>query len=154
MIELTTLSIGEPSRETFALFKQDASIPDEHRDAVLRMHLKSAMAAIQAVTNKTLLPSRLQVTVSDREDNDAVMLYQSVKAIVSVTDGQGEPLSYSRDGRCIKPDNYTPTVIVTYDTDVDGCGLGALQSVVSRYAVALYDHESVATLNAIKASAL
>ena len=152
MIELTTLSVCKPHDEVFSLFRQDASIPDEHRDAVLRMHLKSAMIAIQEVANRSLLKSVLRLTVSEREDNDPVRLYQSPATIVSVTDGSGAPLGYTRQGPWLTPDRYTSTVIVTYETAVEEGALDALASAVSRYAVALYDHEDISVLNAIKAS--
>ena len=152
MIELTTLSACKPHDEVFSLFRQDASIPDEHRDAVLRMHLKSAMIAIQEVADRSLLKSVLRLTVSEREDNDPVRLYQSPETIVSVTDGSGAPLGYTRQGPWLTPDRYTSTVIVTYETAVEEGTLDALASAVSRYAVALYDHEDVSVLNSIKAS--
>ena len=152
MIELTTLSVCKPHDEVFSLFRQDASIPDEHRDAVLRMHLKSAMITIQEVADRTLLKSVLRLTVSEREDNDPVRLYQSPETIVSVTDGSGAPLGYTRQGPWLTPDRYTSTVIVTYETAVEEGALDALASAVSRYAVALYDHEDISVLNAIKAS--
>ena len=47
---------------------------------------------------------------------------------------------------------YTPTVIVSYETAVDEGALDTLASAVSRYAVALYDHEDISVLNSIKAS--
>lgn len=152
MIELTTLSACKPHDEVFSLFRQDASIPDEHRDAVLRMHLKSAMIAIQEVANRSLLKSVLRLTVSEREDNAPVRLYQSPETILSVTDGHGNAIGYTMQGLWLTPDRYTPTVIVSYETAVDEGALDALASAVSRYAVALYDHEDISVLNAIKAS--
>ena len=152
MIELTTLSACTPHDGVFSLFRQDASIPDEHRDAVLRMHLKSAMIAIQEVANRSLLKSVLRLTVSEREDNDPVRLYQSPATIVSVTDGNDAALGYTMQGPWLTPDCYTSTVIVTYETAVEEGALDALASAVSRYAVALYDHEDVSVLNSIKAS--
>ena len=45
------------------------------------------MMAIQEVANRSLLKSVLRLTVSEREDNDPVRLYQSPATIVSVIDG-------------------------------------------------------------------
>ena len=79
-------------------------------------------------------------------------LYQSPATIVSVIDGNDVALGYTMQGPWLTPDRYTSTVIVTYETAVEEGALDALASAVSRYAVALYDHEDITVLNAIKAS--
>lgn len=154
MIELQTLDIAETPKEVFTLFKQDAAIPDEFRDAVLRMYLKASLKAIQEAADKSMLPCTLKVIASEREGNVPVRLYQTPDEILSVTDGQGNAIPFTRDGRFIKLEAFTPCVQVTYKTKPAIADIVTLEAVVSQYAVAMYEHETPEVLNQIKAAAV
>ena len=150
MIRLNTIEAEEPKREHLSMFKQYASVPDNSRDALLTVLLRSAMKAVQEAADKSLLPCTLELVVSEREDNDFVKLYQTPDEILSVTDGAGKAIDYKRDSNFIRCFMFTPTVIVRYKTkpmrDAE-----ALLPVVFQYATALYDGESTDTLNKILA---
>lgn len=151
MIRLNTIETAEPKREHLSMFKQYASVPDNSRDALLTVLLRSAMKAVQEAADKSLLPCTLELVVSEREDNDFVKLYQTPDEILSVTDGAGNALDFKRDSNFIRCFMFTPTVIVRYKTQPVLRDAEALLSVVFQYATALYDGESTDTLNKILA---
>lgn len=153
MITLKTLEIAEPKREHLSMLKQYASVPDDSRDALLKTLLNRAMRIVQEAANKTLLPSTLELTVSDRHQmyEDTVHLYQDPDEIISVTDGEGVAIDYVRSGRFLCHLPYVDTIIVDYTTKPALPEADALLAVVLQYATALYDGADSATLNQILA---
>lgn len=153
MISLKTLKMAPPTREHLSMLKQYASVPDDSRDALLKTLLVQAFKMVQEASDKTLLPSTLELTVSERHQtyDDMVRLYQCPDEILSVVDGDGVALDYSRSGQMLHCLPWVDTVVVTYTTkptltEADTLLVSALQ-----YATALYDGADAATLNSILA---
>ena len=153
MITLKTLGIAQPTREHLSMLKQYASVSDNSRDALLKTLLVQAFKIVQETSDKTLLPSKLELTVSERHQayDDMVRLYQCPDEIISVTDGDGVALDYSRSGRILHCLPWTDTVVVTYTTKPSLAEADTLLVVVLQYATALYDGADTATLNSILA---
>jgi len=142
MIRLTIDRCAEPQVSQLAMLKQYASVPDSSRDALLKLLLTRAMKTVQEAADKSLLPSTLTLTVTEREDNAAIRLYQTPDTIESVKDGKGEAIDYVRKGNSLLPRSFTETVVVTYTTRPDPAQADSLFAVVLQYATALYDGAS------------
>lgn len=152
MIRLTTLSSAEPQREHLAALKAYASVPDSSMDDLLVVLLRTAFKMVQEAADKPLLAAALEVEVSDRDDNAAVVLYQGRNAVItSVTDGQGTALGYDVRGNLLFPYVLTPVVRVRYNTIPDLAEGARLLPVVYQYATALYDGADSKTLAEILA---
>ena len=151
MIQLKTIECAEINREQLVAFKQYASVPDDTRDALLKILLHTAMKQVQKSADKSLLPGTFEVTCSERDTNDAVRMYQTVSEVLSVTDGNGAALDYTRNGAYVQPNKFTDTVIIRYRTAPVLPDADALLPVVLQYATALYDGESTDTLSSILA---
>ena len=142
MIRLTIDKCAEPQVSQLAMLKQYASVPDSSRDALLKLLLTRAMKTVQEAADKSLLPSSLTLTVTEREENVAVKLYQTPDTIESVEDGKGNALKHTVSGNVLILDDYTETVVVKYTTRPDPAQADSLFAVVLQYATALYDGAS------------
>lgn len=145
MIDLDIIERGTIPAEWLDGMKAYASISDGSQDAWLRICLNRAVLTVQEKADRSLVACTLRV--SDEDAMGGVRLYQSVKDIVSVTDGRGVEHEFSQDGRMI----YTMTekAVVTYTTEPVQGDIDSLLIVVYQYATALYDGQDSRTLASI-----
>lgn len=148
MIRLDIIECAEPQKPQLDMLKQYASVPDSSRDALLKLLLKRAMKTVQDTAGKSLLPCKLKLTVSERtiDDGVAVRLYHTPDRIVSVTDGYGNDIAFTRDNDVLLLSAHVETAVVTYTTRPDPAQADSLFAVVLQYATALYDGADTATL--------
>jgi hypothetical protein len=141
MIRLDIIECAEPQKAQLDMLKQYASVPDNSRDALLKLLLTRAMKTVQDTAGKSLLPCTLKLTVSERarEDGNIVKLYHTPEDIVSVHNGEDDDIGFTRDGNLLLLSAYAETVIVTYKTRPDPAQADSLFAVVLQYATALYD---------------
>ena len=145
MIDLEIIQRADVPAEWIAGVKAYAGIADDSHDAWLKTCITRAVLSVQEKADKSLIACTLRV--ADDDAAGGVRLYQSVKNIVSVTDGKGVEHGFSMDGRMV----YTMTekAIVTYTTEPIEGNIDALLPVVYQYATAIYDGQDSKTLAAI-----
>lgn len=145
MIDLEIIEKGTIPAAWLNGLKSYASIPDDTQDAWLQICLNRAVLSVQEKADKSLVACTLRV--SDEDAMEGVRLYQSVKDIVSVTDGRGVEHEFSQAGRMV----YTMTekAVVTYRTEPIQADIDSLLIVVYQYATALYDGQDSRTLASI-----
>ena len=141
MIRLDIIECAEPQKAQLDMLKQYASVPDNSRDALLKLPLTRAMKTVQDTAGKSLLPCKLKLTVSERarEDGNVIKLYHTPDEIISVNSGEDDDIGFTRDGNLLLLSAYAETVIVTYKTRPDPAQADSLFAVVLQYATALYD---------------
>lgn len=145
MIDLEIVEKAEIPQEWLTGLKAYAAIADNANDVWLFSCLTRAVLSVQEKANKSLIACTLRVT--DEEAISGVYLYQSVKDIISVTDGRGAACGYSRAGRVIF--TMTEKASITYTTEPTQGNIDLLLPVVYEYATALYDGQDSKTLAAI-----
>lgn len=145
MIDLEIIERADIPSDWLAGFKAYAAIADDAQDNHLLAYLTRAVLTVQEKADKSLIACTLRVMEDEAEGG--VRLYQSVKDIVSVTDGRGVEHSFSQDGRMV----YTMTekAVVTYTTEPVQGNVDYLLPVVYQYATALYDGQDSRTLASI-----
>lgn len=148
MIRLDIIECAEPQKAQLDMLKQYASVPDNSRDALLKLLLTRAMKTVQDTAGKSLLPCTLKLTVSERarEDGNVIKLYHTPDEIISVNSGEDDDIGFTRDGNLLLLSAYAETVIVTYKTRPDPAQADSLFAVVLQYATALYDGADTAQL--------
>lgn len=143
MIELNIIEKAEVSAEWLQQFKAYASIADDAQDSLLYAILTKAVLTVQQKANKSLIACTFELHEDEVEDN-TVRLYQTVDAVVSVTDGKGHAEYWQPHSRNLRV--YADSVVVTYRTEPREGDQQALLPVVYQYATALYDGEDSKTL--------
>lgn len=145
MIDLEIIERADIPTDWLEGFKAYASISDSSFDRHLNAYLTRAVLTVQEKADRSLIACTLRVT--EEEAEAGVRLYQSVKEIVSVTDGRGVEHEFSTNGRMV----YTMTdkAVVTYTTEPLQGNIDMLLPVVYEYATALYDGQDSKTLAAI-----
>lgn len=145
MIDLEIIERAEVPADWIEQFKAYAAISGNASDSWLKTCVTRAVLSVQEKADKSLIACTFNVREEDALGG--VRLYQTVKDIVSVTDGKGESHEFSVDGRMV----YTMTekASVTYTTEPLQGNVDMLLPVVFEYATALYDGQDSRTLASI-----
>lgn len=147
MIELEIIERNELPAEWMAGFKAYASVADESQDALLESLLLRSVLRVQEMADRTILGCRFRLAENEVEDG-VIRLYQSVKSIDRVTDGEGNEIRYTRANRTLSC-GVVDAVVVEYTTEATAGNVDELLPVVYQYATALYDGQDSRTLAAI-----
>ena len=145
MIDLEIIERAVIPSEWLAGAKAYAAIADNASDAWFLSCLTRAVLTVQEKADKSLIACTIRV--SDEEARTGVRLYQSVKDIVAVTDGNGIGQAYSVNGRMVYV--MSERASVTYTTAPSQGNIDMLLPVVYQYATALYDGQDNQTLASI-----
>lgn len=145
MVDLEIIERAEVPAEWVAGAKAYAAIADNSHDHWLKTCITRAVLSVQEKADKSLIACTLRVTEEDA--TGGVRLYQSVKDIVSVTDGRGVEHGFSQDGRIVH--TMTEKAVITYTTEPIAGNIDLLLPVVYQYATALYDGQDSKTLASI-----
>lgn len=138
MIRLTLISADDIRCEWLQELRRYAAVPDDSQDALLLDLLQCAALVVQEYADESFLPCTFRLDVHGH-GGGRVRLYQDVSRVVSVTDGEGNAVPFSLSGRMLIPERSTEDLSVVYDTMPEEGGVARLQTVVIRYATALYD---------------
>lgn len=147
MIELEIIERNELPAEWMAGFKAYASVADESQDALLESLLLRSVLRVQEMADRTILGCRFRLAENEVEDG-IIRLYQSVKSIDRVTDGEGNEIRWTRANRTLSC-GVVDEVVVEYTTEATAGNVDELLPVVYQYATALYDGQDSRTLAAI-----
>lgn len=147
MIELEIIERNELPAEWMAGFKAYASVADESQDALLESLLLRSVLRVQEMADRTILGCRFRLAENEVEDG-VIRLYQSVKSIDRVTDGEGNEIRYTRANRTLSC-GVVDAVVVEYTTEATAGNVDELLPIVYQYAIALYDGQDSRTLAAI-----
>lgn len=150
MIRISIISAPDPDCGALEELRRYASVPDSSHDALLRGLLKRASMAVQEYADISVIPCTFRLTV-DEYDGRPVRLYQSSPEIVSVNNGDGNPVAWSLSGSLLSISGGAGTLVVVYKTTPDEGEVDRLMPVVLRYATALYDGLGGDELSAILA---
>lgn len=142
MINLSIIEKSEPSADWFSMMKSYASVADDAQDALLQSLFNRAVLRVQEMADKSLLACTIRLEAD--EAKEGVRLYQSVKDIISVKDGNGNAVEYSQEERTIYA--FADEVVVEYTTEPNAADIEDLLPVVYQYATALYDGQDNRTL--------
>lgn len=137
MIELDIIETNELPAEWLEGLKAYASVADDSQDAILTPLLLRAIYRVQEKADKTILPCKLRLEETEVE-NGIVRLYQTIKSIDRVTDGEGNEIRWTRANRTLSCGNVD-SVVVEYTTQANEGNIHELMPVVYQYAAALYD---------------
>lgn len=145
MIEVRIISHSDIKTEWLENFKAYASIADNGRDAMLQMILKSAILKIQEMADESILDCTIEV-VDTAPESAEMRLYQSVDAVVRVTDGNGNILAYKQNERQLHLAQIVDIVKCEYTTLANPAMVDALLLTAYQYATFVYDgdYESAA----------
>lgn len=146
MITLDTIEIGAMPSGALDGFKAYAAVADNSQDMLLISMLTRAMLRVQEMADRSLLSCTFRLT--DDETDGLVRLYQSVKDIVSVKDGEGNAITYTKASRTLSV-GHASSVVVEYTTQANEGAIKELLPVVYQYAAALYDGQDSKALAAI-----
>ena len=146
MITLDTIEIGSLPQGCLEGFKAYAAISDESQDALASSMLTRAMLRVQEQADRSLIPCTFRL--EDDEVDGLVRLYQNIDQIVSVKDGNGQAIAWTRAGRTLSV-GMVQSVVVEYTTKVEVGNVVDLLPVVYQYAAALYDGQDSRTLASI-----
>ena len=146
MITLDTIEIGSLPQGCLDGFKAYAAISDESQDMLASSMLTRAMLRVQEQADRSLLPCTFRL--EDDEVDGLVRLYQNIDQIVSVKDGNGQAIAWTRAGRTLSV-GMVQSVVVEYTTKVEVGNVVDLLPVVYQYATALYDGQDSRTLASI-----
>lgn len=118
MIRLTTIETGEPTQEMLIDLRKHAAVPDKSQDALLMSYIRKALPMVQDAADVSLVPETLVLEVTEREDNSPIRLYKTIDRVISVVDGDGQPVPFKVAAGFVKPGVFTPEVVITYTTKV------------------------------------
>lgn len=147
MIELEIIERNELPAQWLTGFKAYASVADESQDALLESLLIRAVLQVQEMADRSILGCRFRLSEDEIEDG-VIRLYQSVKSVDRVADGEGNEVRYTRANRTISC-GVTNGLVVEYTTEATEGNISDLMPVVYQYAAALYDGQDSRTLAAI-----
>ena len=138
MIRLELIEVAEPSDYALEDLKRYAAVADEAQDTLLRSAIANAFDKVQRTADVALLPGRWKVCA---EDHTRVLNVYMGGRVVSVTDGNGNAVSFNQRGRkvYVGSDDY---VEVEFTTEVIPAEYARLLPVVCQYATALYDGQT------------
>ena len=144
MITLNIIESSRPSAEWLEGLKAYASVPDASQDSLLESLLLRACMRVQEMADRSLLASTLRLE-EDEVENGVVRLYQTIAEVLTVTDGEGNALAWTKATRTVSV-GAADHVVVTYRTEPRDGDIAELLPVVYQYATALYDGEDPRTL--------
>ena len=144
MITLNIIESSRPSAEWLEGLKAYASVPDASQDTLLESLLMRACTRVQEMADRSLLACTLRLE-EDEVENGLVRLYQTIAEVLTVTDGEGNPLVWAKATRTVSV-GAADHVVVTYRTEPRDGDIAELLPVVYQYATALYDGEDPRTL--------
>ena len=138
MIRLELIEVAEPSDYALEDLKRYAAVADEAQDTLLRSAIANAFDKVQRTADVALLSGRWKVCA---EDHTRVLNVYMGGRVVSVTDGNGNAVSFNQRGRkvYVGSDDY---VEVEFTTEVIPADYARLLPVVCQYATALYDGQT------------
>lgn len=138
MIRLELIEVAEPSDYALEDLKRYAAVADEAQSILLRSALANAFDKVQRTADVALLPGRWKICA---EDYPRVLNVYMGGRVVSVTDGNGNAVSFNQRGRrvYVGSDDY---VEVEFTTEVIPAEYARLLPVVCQYATALYDGQT------------
>lgn len=148
-MELRITECTGPLADHLEQFKQYASIPDDSRDGVLLKMLKDAMLSVQEYSDTALLPCSFELVVYNVKYYQDIRLYQGGKTVISVKDGDGNDLEYSRIGNRLRMKQASAVVTVKYSNEINIAEAEKLQPIVWQLATAIYDGEDAKAQAAI-----
>ena len=146
MITLDTIEIGSLPQGCLDGFKAYAAISDESQDMLVASMLTKAMLRVQEQADRSLIPCTFRL--EDDEVDGLVRLYQNIDQIVSVKDGNGQAIAWTKAGRTLSV-GMVSSVVVEYTTKASEGNVIDLLPVVYQYAAALYDGQDSRTLASI-----
>lgn len=146
MITLDTIEIGSLPQGCLEGFKAYAAISDESQDMLVSSMLTRAMLRVQEQADRSLIPCTFRL--EDDEVDGLVRLYQNIDQIVSVKDGNGQAIAWTKAGRTLSV-GMVSSVVVEYTTQAQEGNVIDLLPVVYQYAAALYDGQDSRTLASI-----
>ena len=146
MITLDTIEIGSLPQGCLEGFKAYAAISDESQDMLVSSMLTRAMLRVQEQADRSLIPCTFRL--EDDEVDGLVRLYQNIDQIVSVKDGNGQAIAWTKAGRTLSV-GMVSSVVVEYTTKASEGNVIDLLPVVYQYAAALYDGQDSRTLASI-----
>ena len=146
MITLDTIEIGSLPQGCLEGFKAYAAISDESQDMLVASMLTRAMLRVQEQADRSLIPCTFRL--EDDEVDGLVRLYQNIDQIVSVKDGNGQAIAWTKAGRTLSV-GMVSSVVVEYTTQAQEGNVIDLLPVVYQYAAALYDGQDSRTLASI-----
>lgn len=144
MITLNIIESSRPSAEWLEGLKAYASVPDASQDSLLESLLLRACMRVQEMADRSILACTLQLE-EDEVENGLVRLYQTIAEVLTVTDGEGNPLEWSKGNHAVSV-GAADHVVITYRTEPREGNVAELLPVVYQYATALYDGEDPRTL--------
>lgn len=146
MYRTIVLTAGEPTGAQVDALKVAAAVDstEELLTAKLTAWLKEGMLLVGAQHGTDLLAAtkECRCTAPTGDAVRVVSLEGNVSEVVSVTDGNGGDIPYSREGGIVYPEGRFAEVVVTYRTKVYPEDAARYQSLAERYAIARYDGES------------
>ena len=139
MIRLELIEVAEPSAEALDDLKNYAAvICGGEQDSILKSALATAFDKVQRTADVALLSGRWKVCA---EDYPRMLNVYMGGRVVSVTDGNGNAVSFNQRGRrvYVGSDDY---VEVEFITEVIPAEYARLLPVVCQYATAIYDGQT------------
>lgn len=138
MIRLELIEVAEPTDSALEDLKNYAAVVDNSQDSLLRSALATAFDKVQRTADVALLPGRWKICA---EDHTRVLNVYMGGRVVSVTDGNGNAVSFNQRGRrvYVGSDDY---VEVEFTTEVIPADYARLLPVLCQYATALYDGQT------------
>lgn len=147
MITLNIIESSRPSATWLDGLKAYASVPDASQDSLLESLLLRACLRVQEMADRSILACTFRLE-EDEVENGLVRLYQTAAEVLTVTDGEGNPLTWAKGNRTLSV-GAADSVAVEYTTEPREGDIAALLPVVYQYATALYDGEDQRTLTNI-----
>ena len=144
MITLNIIESSRPSATWLDGLKAYASVPDASQDSLLESLLLRACMRVQEMADRSILACTLRLD-EDEVENGVVRLYQTIAEVLTVTDGEGNALAWTKATRNVSV-GAADHVVVTYRTEPRDGDIAELLPVVYQYATALYDGEDPRTL--------
>ena len=145
--KLETIHTQDPQAFTLDNWKAFASISESGHDGMLMGILRSAFVKVGDWHDVSLLEQTLRLTVEDY-DGKGVTLYRTPDTVISVKDGNGNALPYTRNGRKVEV-HASGTVVIEYSTRAMCGEADDMRTKAFRYALAVYDGEDSTVLNNI-----
>lgn len=139
MIRLELIEVAEPTDSALEDLKNYAAIScGNEQDSLLRSALATAFDKVQRTADVALLSGRWKVCA---EDYPRMLNVYMGGRVVSVTDGNGNAVSFNQRGRrvYVGSDDY---VEVEFITEVIPAEYARLLPVVCQYATAIYDGQT------------
>ena len=144
MITLNIIESSRPSITWLEGLKAYASVPDASQDSLLEALLLRACMRVQEMADRSLLACTFRLE-EDAVENGLVRLNQTVAEVLTVTDGEGNALTWAKGSRTLSV-GAANRVTVEYTTEPREGDIAELLPVVYQYATALYDGEDPRTL--------